>query len=429
MVNNQGHYAIRMDGALYVCRGDKIEEVEDLTNIRGNRLFVSDLDGAISRAMTIEAPYKYAEVMVKKHLQEAGEFDEPITVVTHWKKKKDANATDIFFTALATRLYYQYIDQIKAHEDSILLFPLYSVLYGVLKRMRMRGPDISAVIFQHDRYADLIIGSGKRIFYANRSVAFDDNEEQISSLWGMVMSDIEQTEKGFRIKVKKILMLNWLNSHAWPNLPDDTDHELSYMKEEALFLNGESFSVSFLKALRMQSASDSVSGTIEKASYCFQRSLPCLNIIFFLFILTFIIGCLWCDHKAGLIETDLKNRRAQVSVPVMGDDISNIPSYEDHFAFIKELDQYRKSPSFKQLINDLSSSFPEGMFADIVKADYTGNELNVEVFARIKAPFDTAYKSCQRFSRAMLRKGYTLEKSEFNTAIQESRFLVRFKKG
>ena len=46
MINNQGHYAIRMDGALYVCRGDKIEEVEDLTNIRGNRLFVSDLDGA-----------------------------------------------------------------------------------------------------------------------------------------------------------------------------------------------------------------------------------------------------------------------------------------------------------------------------------------------------------------------------------------------
>ena len=429
MVNNQGQYAVRMDGTLYVCKGDKLEEVEDLTNTRGNRLFVSDLDGAISRAMTIEAPYKYAEVMVKKHLQEAGEFDEPVTVITHWKKKKDANATDIFFTALATRLYYQYIDQIKAHDDSILLFPVYSVLYGVLKRMRLGGADFSAVIFQHDRYADLIIGSGKRIFYANRCVAFDESEDQLSSLWDMVISDIEQTEKEFRIKVKKILMLNWINSHAGPNLPDDIDHELSYMEEEALFLNGESFSVSFLNALRMQPASDSVSGSLEKASYYFQKSLPCLNIIFFLFILTFITGCLWCNHKAGLIETDIKNNHARISVQAGGDDILDIPSYKDHFAFIKELEQYRKSPSFKQLINDLSSSVPEGMLADIVKADYTGNELNVEVFARIKAPFDTAYKSCQRFSGAMLRKGYTLEKSEFNTAIQESRFLVRFKKG
>ena len=182
-------YVVELDNTFYNCSGDRLEKVEDLRDIKGDRWFISDLPGAVSRTMTVESPVKYVEVMVRKHLQEAGEFDEPIKIITHWKKKKGGNTTDIFFTALPSRLYYQYHDQAKDRQDNLLLFPLYSILYGVLKRMRHSNP--VAVVFQHGRFADLIIGRRKRVFYANRCMTLDHSGEQISSLWEMVRSDIQ----------------------------------------------------------------------------------------------------------------------------------------------------------------------------------------------------------------------------------------------
>ena len=45
---------------------------------------------------------------------------------------------------------------------------------------RMRSAEPVAVVFQHNRFADLVIGTSKKVYYANRCVAFDTSDEQIS---------------------------------------------------------------------------------------------------------------------------------------------------------------------------------------------------------------------------------------------------------
>lgn len=425
MSNAIKQYAIELDGTLFICSEDRVEQVADLRDVRGDRWLISDFEGAISRRMTIEAPVKYVEVMVRRNLQETGEFDEPVTVITHWKKKKGPNTTDIFFTALPTRLYYQHLDHAKEYKDNLLLFPLYSILFAALGHMRQTDP--VSVMFQHGRFVDMIIGTRKRVYYAGRCVAYDESDEQISSLWNMVSSDIRNTETENRIKVVKVLAITWIDSQAEPEWPEDMECELCSMEEEAVSLDGETHSVSFPNALRMLSGLEAISGTMEKTAYYSRRSLSFLNAFLFLIAILFFVGYLWYDHRADLIKEDLDTVATRIAVLSEESPLVEVP-YKKTLDFVRELARYRKIPALNQVINDMSESLAEGMTVDMVKADYGRDEVKMEALAKIEAPFDVAYRGYRWFMSAMRQKGYDVGESEFNTTIQESQFLIRLKK-
>ncbi|MGD2151526.1 MAG: hypothetical protein PVF99_13025, partial [Desulfobacterales bacterium] len=202
MINDKRQFAIELDGVLYHLSGGRLKQIDDLNKIKGEFRFVSDMQEVVSRTMTVEAPAKYAEFVVRKRLQESGDFDEPVTVLTHWKKKREKNTCDIFFSALPTRRYHAYLEKIRGNEDGVMAVPLYSFLYNILKQIRTEDP--VAVVFQHGRFADLIIGNKKQVYYSNRCVAFDISPEQIATLWDAVRADIQtaQTENG--IKINKV---------------------------------------------------------------------------------------------------------------------------------------------------------------------------------------------------------------------------------
>ncbi|MCP4683162.1 MAG: hypothetical protein GY864_12570 [Desulfobacterales bacterium] len=422
---NDMQYVIELDSTSYRCSRDKLEQISDFRDLEGDLCLFSDFGGAVSRTMSVEAPYKYADVMIRKSLQETGEFDEPLSVITHWKKKKGTNTTDAFFTAVPTRLYHMYRDRSKVYNDNSLLFPIYSVLYGVLKRMKFPHP--AAVVFQHGRFAELIIGTRDDILYAERCVAFDDSEEQISSLWNMVTTEIQQVERENHIRVEKVFLLTWIDTHSRPEWPEDAGSELCYMDEEPLIFEGETYSSSFFKAARMMSGHESASGPVEKISYYSLKTLPFLSTFLLLGVLLFFSAYFWYAYKAEQIGTDLNALTTQISELQQRTEISEV-DYQDSFAFVRELDRYRKIPSFKQILEDISSSLPEEMSLDVLKVDYSGNILDVEVYTKVESLFDTAYKGYQRFLSLMKQKGYIIDQSDFNTSIQESNFLATFKK-
>ena len=168
MNNNNRQYVIELDGVIYSLKGNRLKQIKDLNGSKGEFCFITEMQETISRTMTVEAPVKYAEFVVRKRLQESGDFDEPVKVLTHWKKKKGKNTTDIFFTALPVRYYHAYLEKIRGNEDGILMLPLYAFLYNILKQIRSEDP--VAVVFQHGRFADLIIGNKKQIYYKIKKI-------------------------------------------------------------------------------------------------------------------------------------------------------------------------------------------------------------------------------------------------------------------
>lgn len=425
MFRNPTKYLVELDGFIYGYSQGRIEEIVELKDIKGDKWIVSDFEQAISRIMTVDAPLKYAEVIVRKKLEEAGEVDEPVSIVTHWKKSKTQNTTDVFFTAVPSRVYNRFVQQIRDHEDSVMLFPVYSVLHGALKRLRHPKP--VAVVFQHGRFADLIIGTGKRILYANRCVAFDTSNEQISALWNVVNADIATVETENRIKVDQVLLLNWINSGPEPDWLHDKGRECFLMDREDVSFNGEDYSVSFLKVLRMQQGFKAVSPGLEKACYYSRRCLPYLNTIFFLATLLCVGAYFWCSQKNDALAQQLHAREAQIARLKHNAPAQEI-DYKQTISFVRDLSRYGKAPSYKSVVNDISEALPNSMSLQVLKVDYPGDEVKIEVFGRAKASFGSAYRGYQGFLDGLKAKGYTVAESKFDTEIRQSEFLTRLTK-
>lgn len=425
MSGNYAQYVVELDDSYYRCMEGRLEKIQSLEKIQGDMRLITDLGGAVSKVMTVEAPYKYADMMARKNLQESGEFDEPLSIQTHWKKKKEANTSDIFFTAFSARRYHRFLDQTKAFDDNILMFPVYAILYNSLKRLRHPRP--VAVIFQHNRFAEMIIGTRDNIFYAERCVAFDDNEEQISVLWNMIETEIRNTEAENCIKVDKVLLLTWIDTKGTPEWPDNAEWELLSMEEETLSLEGETYSVSLLNAVRMMSGYESASSPMEKISYYSRKNLPFINTFLLVAVILFFAGSLWHGHRADRIEKTLHEGIAMASDFQTKAGISGV-AYKETFAFIKELDRCQKTSSLKQVLGDITEALPRQMAADVLKADYDENALRIEIYVKTEEPFDTAYKGYQGFLSLMEQKGYDVKESKFDTTIQDSQFLVIFNK-
>jgi hypothetical protein len=382
---------------------------------------------AISQTMTVEVEPKYAELIVDRKLRESGDFDEPVTVIAHRKKKKGAKTTDIFFSALPPRLYRYYVDLIQLHEDCILLFPLSSILAGVLKRTRTPKP--VCVIFQHSRFADLIIGTRKRVYYTNRFVAFDSSDEQIASLWETIRSHIREVATEHRIQLDQIILLNWIDSGAAPDWPESTEYRVRSYENEKVHFNGDAHHISFLKAIDCQSAAGAAVSLIDKARYYAGRFAPHAMVAFLAFCLLLVAATFWYRQQSDFLKQKLHTLEAKIAATqINSPDTISLAELDSSLAFVKDLAFYRRAPAYKTVLNDMADGFAPGMLLETLKMDYSADEIQIEAFGRIRAPFKHAYKGYQRCLHHLTGKGYVVTGNHFDTEIKDSQFLITFGK-
>lgn len=427
MFKEKKQYAIELDGLTYSFSGDQLKQVVDLKDIKGDTWLITDMQEAISRTMTVDAAKRYVDIIVRKKLQESGEFDDSVSVLAHWKKKKGANTTEIFFSALPSRLLSRYFELSREHEDNIIIFPLYSVLFDVLKHIKPQEP--VAVIFQHNRFADLIVGTDKKVYYANRCVAFDITEEQVSNLWETVKADIDSVEKDNRIKVKKAFLLTWIDSGSLPEWSSDKQREIYSFENETINFNSKIINISFLTALKTLSGRESISPPVEKALYYTRRFAGYFNLVIFIAALLLAGGYFYYNHRAD-VKADEANR-VERKIDMIHFDIPpgvKEEKLKNTLKFVKQLDSYKSSPSYKKVINDISGSISRNMKFNVVKLDYSGSELRLEVFGRIEAPFNMAHKGYRDFLASLKQRGYSVSESRFDTQIRNSEFIIKLKK-
>jgi len=428
MSQNKKQYVLELDRIFYHLEGSCLKQIADLNEVKGEYCFVTDMREAISRTMTVEAPAKYAEFVVRKKLQESGDFDEPVSVITHWKKKKGKNTTDIFFTALPTRRYHAYLEGIRGSEDGVLMIPLYTVLYNVLKQMHSEDP--IAVIFQHDRFADLIVGNKNHIYYSNRCVAFDKSEEQIAVLWDTIRTDIQSAQTDHGMTVKTVVQLNWIDSGESPDWAENEAYEWFYLEEEPILFCDDTYSISFSNSIRSRSGNGAISPGMGKLYYYTQKWAAPLNIFLLIVLLAMSGGYFLCHNRADLAGKELKRMDRQIATLNADIAMNVIPAetYQDTIGFIKDLSYCKNAPSYLSVMNDVTNGLSSDMETEILKIDYSPDAMTLEIFGRVQADFDSAHKGYQQFISYMKSKGYAVTEDRFDTNIRESKYLAKFTK-
>ncbi len=425
MLKKSPRFTVELDGAIRTLVDGRLETVADLRDVPGDQWFVSDLGETVSRVMSVEGDIKYVEHMVARELQESGEFDEPVSIISHWKKKKGKNSSDIFFTAVPTRRYYQYFDHIDEHAYSTLFFPLYAVLFSVLKRTQSKIP--VAVILRHDRYADLVIGTGRRVYHARHFVAYDTSEDQVATLWDTIRTDIDAVATDHRITVESAFLLNWIDDQGLPEWPAESACALYPLEEETVEFDKKVHSLSFLKAVRGQTGLQGISPLKEKLFYYTGKGVFWLNTIVLLAVLLLAGGHFLYSQKADSLQAELTGLEKKIhGLQVTFE--SRQSQYENTHAFVKKLAYYKNAPPYKEVINDISAAFSSEMKIEALKIDYTEDDVQVEIFGRVAVPFDRAHRWYQNFLRILKSQGYALKESRFDTRISASEFLIKFSK-
>ena len=420
-------YVVELDGQTLKYEDGRLTFLQDYSDLAGDCYLITDMQEGIAKTMTVEAPIRYVELMVRRRLQEAGEFEEPVTVLTHWKKTRGKNITDIFFTAIPTRLSLYYTENLCESPHAVVVFPIQTLLYNTLLRLKSRKP--VALVLQHSRFADLLVGTYRRIYYAIRCTAFDDSDEQLLALWESVRSEIQMAENEYRIKIVKMHVLNWIDSGPLPKWDDQVGIDLIPFFTDDLLFEEEVFSTSFFAAAKKLSFFQSISTVKEKLFFAASIWASVLTIFLLLTafglwgaVLHYSIRTQELTRRTETLEQEYIQQRSKIPV------LSSTKDYRPTLNFVEGLAAYERMPNYKQVISDLASAMSTGMMLEVLTLTYSANELKMELYGPIKTPFDQAHASYQRFLKIAEQKGYTITESKFDTVIDESKILVRLVK-
>lgn len=420
-------YAVELDGSLTVHNKGELKDLNDLSLLKGDCRVVTDFQESIARTMTVEADTRYVELMISRKLQVTGEFDEPVTVITHWKKKSGKNTSDIFFTAVPAKRYYHYLEMVGDHKDHLIILPLYSLLLTMLKKFGTDRP--IAAVLQHGRFADLLIGTCSKIWYANRVVAFDDSQEQIRALWETVRTDIETQSHNHHQTVGKVVVATWVDSGPLPQWSDEKDPQVVLLEEQVLVQGGLEVKASLPGIIHETTVSHAVAPSRDKLFYAARRALPYLNALLLAAAVCLAGFGAWYQYRSAGLQAQI-----QASMRQARDIKAKAPKhikpvhYESTFAFVKDLWSCRKLPTYNQILEDVGPGIQGILRVKNIKADYSEDKVEVNVFGSASAPFERSYKAYRQLRQKLSKRGYTMLDDRFDTRINVSSFVLRFVK-
>jgi hypothetical protein len=415
---------VELDGLLYRRRGQQMDQVSELRDVAGAYVLISDLQGSMARSMVVEAEPRYVELLVARRLQEAGEFDEPVTVMSHWKKKLGRNTTGILFTAVPTRIYLQYREQLQENDHSVALYPLTALLYQTLKRVTDRTP--VALLFQHGRFVDLILGTGRRIYMANRYVAYDESEEQLASLWERIESELKESATAHRITVEKSFLVNWVDADHAPTWTAETGLSVTELEKEILLVHEAPHQISFFKHAGELPLGASLSTPFDRLCLLANRSALPVNLAALVLVCLLAVAGFYHQRQQVKLGETVQQLQANLGRTLAAQPPPpSLHNYEAPLEFARTLDQNQRTPGFARVLGDLSQAMGRGMLLVDVDASYDGGQLTVAVTGRIESPFKDAHGSYQRFLNLLQSRHYTVKLDQFDTQIRHSQFRVQ----
>jgi hypothetical protein len=374
--------------------------------------------------MQVKSDIRYAEAVVARTLQNEGEFEEPVTVITHWKKKRSGESgetIDIFFTALTSRIYLQYLHKIAEHPDLLTLIPVFGVLAGLIKQLNPKDP--IAVVFRHNRFADLVVGKKNRFYLATQCVAFDTGEEQISVLWETVSREISAHIRETALRVKKVIVLNWIDTKE--DLPPMEAHGI-----EAFLFDPEPIThektlhfLSFTRALKMFPPMEGITPGNGKLLFYSDRLSPFFRAVFAGAAIVMLAGSLFFQAETKTLKTSVaavEERLNRMNRTPLSQSLES--DYPGTLKFVDSLFHNRNLPSCKDIINDISMGMSSSTLVEELNIDYADKGLKIHLAGRMEADFDRAYKEYQALVSTLRKSGYRIDGNTFNTRIDSSRF-------
>ncbi|MBF0213496.1 MAG: hypothetical protein HQM00_08025 [Magnetococcales bacterium] len=471
-----------VDGAACQVQRRMAEPLEEIASVKGNKWVITDFGGAVPRFMTIDAPVKYAEIMLQRRLQDQGEIGENARICTHWKRARGDRSTDIFFTAVEGDLLGAFEDRAREDVDHHLFFSVYAVMYACLRDFSKNR--MTLLMFEHDRHVDLLLGRSGQVLAASRvsgySNAREVKEQQVETVghelqamlaelhgklelivhsgWMRGVETEAASTTGFSSSGRSTgfsafsqfetreaaTQTGWASSESaslgkeqsrlmtveWgQKLARNFNVPIKLLKPKLYEIKGDEFVVSsFQEAMSHLDVGDAISPAIDRYQYLAQRLMPWMTILSLLIVSGLYLGGLWMQRQTALVNeeiqklTDIGSAAALKVEPVD-------PEFPRMVEFTDGLNRLKTASSFQGVLVDISNSMNGKVVFDQLIVEYNDRIKAVMTLkGRIKSPFAQASQEHENFVGALISRGYRVIKSDLSTDVAELLFTLKLER-
>ncbi|MBF0418151.1 MAG: hypothetical protein HQL86_07885, partial [Magnetococcales bacterium] len=368
-ISESDAWIVDLDGLTHRLTYGRAEPLPDLSLIQGDTWIVSDFGGAMARFMTVEAPLAYAELVATRRLQESGEAQEHARLLTHWKRARGKTSTELYFTLVEGERLRLHED--RAHDDPNhqLLFSVHLLPYQLL-RQQPKDRTV-AVLFEHDRHVDILLGRAGQVLAASRISSYGSGRAAKENQAESVAQELRALLIGAQTRLNRIVHFGWLLGEGTDENERAAEQQhlqsalwceevgrilqvpCDILPAQILKRSDEGFVVSAIPSLMSSlKLSDTSSSPVDRLQYQAQRLLPnLLPFAFGLTVLLVLIG-VWLNTKAALLDSEARRIDRELTVATTKPEPPD-PALGKMVTFVDTLARLRETPSWQEMLKEL----------------------------------------------------------------------------
>ena len=470
---------VEVDGDLYLLKPDSARPLDGFADVAGDLWLLSDFLNAPPRFLTVESPIAYAEVMVQRRLQEAGEIEDQSRVFTHWKKARSKTSTTVLCTLVEGTGFTPYENRIRESPFHHLVFSTNALLFACLSQLGS-AKRVTAVLFEHGQHVDLLVGRPGQPLGATRVSSFADTPEAKMARAATVANELRSIQESASITVDELIHFGWLfpppdprratgsmplplfaspapaardepeaepetadgessgliGLHEPPSpttwverLAEDLQTRYRLLKPQEFDLGEGNTLVTALPTVAgYLSDSHAVNGQGDILAFRLQRLMAQVTVLILLLSIGMGLAGMWLRQQAAGLDMRAEGLTATAtSAAVTVNPVD--PAYKDVVGFSSDLARWRGAPSFQEILADLTQARMGRIYFDQVRIEFDDfAKASVTLTGAVDDSFEQASRDHELFLATLTGQGYRVVESRFAVNVRELTFTLKLER-
>jgi len=427
-LNDFDSVILDLDGSIINFDGSEHIRVNELAEVQGHKIIMTDYQGAAPFAMMVNAPEKYVGPVIEKKLMEEGVIEGASKILVHATRSYGPALTHVFFTAVPADVYANYDRSEERDDHHHLVCSLNAALYAQLRDLNAGA--IVAGLFVHGRHVDILVIGDDCIHAARRITVFGGHDEHALRRDNIVVV-LREIEREARITIEYI----HVNYHCYESegsiASSLSEAMLIDCKDAALehyMVGGEAYMSSSMAMLAALSVKDLSVNMKRCLCYVSWKALPLAASIVFGFALAlFAAAMVWQSEtntlNAEAVKVRMSFEQDKTSLKSLKV-IRDVPGFQSSLALAEDMVRAQTMPSMQEVLGDLSYAAKQSVLLDHISLIYGPENVRIQVSGKIKASFSEGIESYSYLISAMQSMGYVLIEKNIGMDIKVNTFMV-----
>ncbi|MCP4595126.1 hypothetical protein [Neptuniibacter sp.] len=406
--------AIDLAGKTYTLDGRQLSLCEDMTQISGPLIVLSDLKTSQYKIETVSAKKRYAAAILERELRERGDVDGPCKVHLV-DAKATSNQTECLYTSVEAEVFADYWQILDKRSDHCLIVPFLALLFRYLSAKKGNR----ALLFQYGHKVVLLgVSDAKPVICLQVNSTGDERSD-----WSRPLTFLANEIQNSDAKFDEVEWHSWDPEGRFSSL--ELDQMLSEQldvpvvkapESDVLYENGE-FKSSLPSILKNIKASDAIADASGGVLFGAERFVPwAAAIALGVSLALFFQAQQWQSERTENLErySMLKqqidhNRFSSMQRQIAEEPDSLVAALgKPNVDLLNRVAASVERPSLPEIIVNIRQSVPDSLQVYGLRLDSFSPEIQFTIEGNAGKDLQTANQSLALMSSSLRKQGYTV---------------------